>query len=180
MAGSAGSFVHKSSGTTDESVVTSGRNDDKGLTTLDTGRSITLITLMFVDCEGLASNGSLIDLEESIIGNNAAICGNDGALHKFLLVLTAPFGGRFAYFFDLENVTRNNFRRLDFKESSVTENHSFQGKGLLQLVHNRTGLELLDEADCGVQQEQGTDNTEIDPIFETCSKNSSSLSQHCY
>jgi hypothetical protein len=42
---------------------------------------------MFVDGKGLASNGRLIDLEESIIGNNAAICGNDGTLHKFLLVL---------------------------------------------------------------------------------------------
>jgi hypothetical protein len=84
---SAGSLVYESSGTTDESVVTSGCDDHEGLTTLNTGRSITLVTLMFVDCKGLASNGRLIDLEESIIGNNAAICGNNGTLHKFLLVL---------------------------------------------------------------------------------------------
>jgi hypothetical protein len=82
---SAGSLVHKSSGTTNESVVTSSCDDHEGLTTLDGGRSITLITLVFIDREGFASNGRLINLEESIICNNAAICRNDGTLGKFLL-----------------------------------------------------------------------------------------------
>ena len=81
------------------------------------------------------------------------------------------------YFFNLENVTRNNLRSLHFEETSVTENNSLQGQGLLQLVDNRTGLEFLDETDSGVEEEKGANDTEIDPILKTCSKNSSSLSQ---
>jgi hypothetical protein len=108
---------------------------------------------MFIDREGLASNGGLIDLEESIIGNNAAICGNDSTLGRFLLAPVHPqFWAIGAYFFDLQNITRHNFRSFDFKQSSVTENNSFQGKGLLQLVHNGTGLEFLDKTDRGIQQ----------------------------
>jgi hypothetical protein len=84
MTSSAGSLVDESSSTTDESVVTSGSDDHESLTTLDTGGSITLIALVFVDCERLASNGRLIDLEESIIGNNAAISGNDSTLGNSL------------------------------------------------------------------------------------------------
>ena len=69
---------------TDESAVTSSGDDHEGLTTLDTGRGITLITLVFVDCEGLSSNGGLIDLEESIIGYNATIGRDNGTLCKKL------------------------------------------------------------------------------------------------
>ena len=35
---------------------------------------------MLVDSERLPSNGRLVDLEESIFGNNTAIGGNDGTL----------------------------------------------------------------------------------------------------
>jgi len=62
MTSSTGSLAHKSSSTTDESVVTGGSDDYESLTTLDTGRGITLITLVFIDCERLASDGRLIDL----------------------------------------------------------------------------------------------------------------------
>ncbi len=80
MASSAGSLIDKSSCTTDESVVTSSGNNNKGLTTLDTGRSIALVTLVLVDCERLASDGRLIDLEECVIGNNTTVRGNNGTL----------------------------------------------------------------------------------------------------
>jgi hypothetical protein len=50
----------------------------------------------------------------------------------------------------LENVTRNNLRSFDFKEPSVTEYNSLQGKGLLQLIYNGTSLEFLDETDGSV------------------------------
>ena len=53
--------------------------------------------------------------------------------------------------------------------TSVTKNDSLESKGLLQFVDNRTGLELLDETDGGVEQEQTTDDTEIDPVLETSS-----------
>jgi hypothetical protein len=81
------------------------------------------------------------------------------------------------YFFNLKNVTRNDFWSLDFEESTITENNRFESEGLLQLVDDGTGLELLDETNRGIEQEQSTNNTEIHPILKTSSQYSGSLSQ---
>jgi hypothetical protein len=88
-----------------------------------------------------------------------------------------PFGDQLnTHFFDLENVTRDNLRSFDFEETTVTENHSLQCKCLFQFVDDRTGLEFLDETDCSIEQQQGANDTEIDPILETSGEDSSSLS----
>jgi hypothetical protein len=68
------------SGATDEGVVTGGGNDDEGLTTLDGGRSKAVVALVLVDSERLTSDGGLINLEESILSDDATISGNDSTL----------------------------------------------------------------------------------------------------
>lgn len=79
------------------------------------------------------------------------------------------------HFFNLENVTGDDFGRLDFIEATVTENHGFQGKGLLEFVDNGASLEFLYEADRGVQKEQCANDAEIYPVLKTSGKDSSSL-----
>jgi hypothetical protein len=147
----------ESSGTTDEGVITNGGDDDEGLTTLDSGRGEALVTLMLVDGERLTGKGGLIDLEESIFGNNATVGGDDSTL------------------LNLEDITGNDLGSLDLLEGTVTENDSLESESLLQLVDNGTGLVFLEETDTGVKQEQSANDTEIDPILETGSENSSSL-----
>lgn len=154
-----GSSVDKSGGTTDEGVVTGGGDDNEGLTTLDTGRSIALVTLVLVDGKRFTSDGRLIDLKEGILGDDATIGGNDGT------------------FLNLENITGNDLGSLNLLEGTVTENNSLESKSLLQLVDDGTGLVFLDETNGGVKQKKGADDTEIDPILETGSKNGSSLKQ---
>lgn len=126
--------VDESSGTTDEGVVTSGGDNGEGLTTLDGGRSEALVTLVLVDGKGLARDGGLINLEEGILGDNATVSGDNGSL------------------LDLQNVTRNNLGGLDLLKGTITENNSLEGKSLLELLNDRTSLELLDETDTSVQQ----------------------------
>lgn len=76
----------------------------------------------------------------------------------------------------MEDVTRNNFGRLDFIESAAAENSCLQGQSLLELVDNGTRLEFLDETDGCVEQKQGANNTEIYPILEASSENGGGLS----
>jgi hypothetical protein len=75
----------------------------------------------------------------------------------------------------LENITRNDLWSLDLKETTVTEDNGLESQSLLQLIDNGTSLVFLDETDKGVEQEQRTDDTEIDPILETGSKNGGGL-----
>jgi len=157
MTSSGRSLVDQSSGATDESVITSRSDDHEGLTTLDGRGSVTVVTFVLIDSEGLSSDSGLIDLQEGIIGNNATVGRNNST------------------FFDLEDVTGNDLRGLDFRKATVTENDSFEGESLLQFVDDRSGLELLDETDTGVEHQKSTDNTEINPILKTGSKNGSSL-----
>jgi len=60
-------------------------------------------------------------------------------------------------------------------KTTTTEDDSFKGEGFLQLVDDRTGLEFLDEPNRGVKKQQSADNTKVDPIFKTRSKDSSGL-----
>lgn len=156
---SGGSLVDESSGTTDESVVTSGGDDHEGLTTLDTGGGVALVALVLVDGERLTGDGRLVDLEESIFGNDTAISGDDGTL------------------LNLEDITGNDLGGFDFEQATVTEDDSLQSESLLQFVDNGTSLEFLNESDSSVKQEQRANDTEINPVLKTSSQDGGSLSK---
>jgi hypothetical protein len=156
----AGRLGDEGSSATDEGVVTGGGDDNEGLTTLDSGRLEAVVAVVLVDSEGLASDGRLINLQESVFGNNATVGGDDGTL------------------LDLEDITGNNHGSLNLLEGAITEDDSLKGKSLLQFVDNGTSLELLDETDTGVKQKQTANDTEIDPILETGSKDGSSLEKN--
>ncbi|CAF3594394.1 unnamed protein product [Fusarium graminearum] len=147
----------ESSGTTNEGVVTSGSNDNEGLTTLDSGRSVTVVTMVLVDSERLSSDGGLINLAEAALGNETTISRNDRSL------------------FDLEDVTGNDFRGLDLLESAITENNSLESKSFLELLDDGTSLVLLNETNTCVEKEKSANDTEINPVFKTSSKNSGSF-----
>ena len=102
--------VDEGGGATDEGVVTGGSDDDESLATLDGGGGIALVTLVLVDGEGLAGDGGLIDLEIGIVGDDAAVGGDDGAL------------------LNLEDVTGNDLGGLDLLQSAVTEDDSLERK----------------------------------------------------
>lgn len=56
------------------------------------------------------------------------------------------------HFFDLEDITGNDFRSIDFSELAITENNCLERKSLLQFIDNGAGLELLDETDGSVEK----------------------------
>ena len=149
--------VDKGGSTTDEGVVAGGSDNDEGLTTLDGGGGEALVTLVLVDSQRLASDGRLINLQESILGDNATISGDDGTL------------------LNLEDITGNDFGGLKLLQGAVTKDNSLQSQGLLEFVDNAASLEFLDETNTGVEQKQSTDDTEIDPVLKTSSQDSSSL-----
>lgn len=80
-----------------------------------------------------------------------------------------------AYLFDLQNVAGDDFWGLDFLELAVTENGSLERERLLQFGDDGAGLEFLDEADGGVEEQQSADDTEVDPVLETGSEHGGSL-----
>ena len=79
------------------------------------------------------------------------------------------------HFFNLQNVAGNDLWSLDLLQLAVTKNGGLESKSLFQFLDNRAGLEFLDETDAGIEQQQGANDTEIDPILETGSKDSGSL-----
>jgi hypothetical protein len=141
----------ESSGTTDEGVVTSGSNDNESLTTLDSGRSVTVITVVLVDSERLSGDGRLVNLAEAALGDETTISWNDRT------------------FFDLEDVTGNDLRGLNLLESTVTEDDSLESKSLLELLNDRTSLILLDESNTSVKKQKSTNNSEINPVLKSSS-----------
>lgn len=149
--------VNESGGTTNEGVVTSGGDNDEGLTTLDGGGSEALVALVLVDSERFTSDGRLVDLQEGILGDNATVGGDDSTL------------------FDLEDITWDNLGGLKLLQGAITQDNSLESEGLLQFLDDGTGLEFLDETDTGVEQEQGANNTEVDPVLETSGQDGSSL-----
>ncbi|ROW03986.1 hypothetical protein VSDG_00847 [Cytospora chrysosperma] len=149
--------VDKGGSTTDEGVVTSGSDNDEGLTTLDGGGSETLVTLVLVDSERLASDGGLVNLQEGILGDNATVSGDDRTI------------------LNLENITGDNLGSLNLLQGTVTKDNSLQSESLLEFVDNAASLEFLDETDTGVEQKQGANDTEINPILKTSSQDGSGL-----
>jgi hypothetical protein len=174
MASTRGGLVDQGSGTTDESAVTSGSDDHKGLTTLDTGRRVTLVTLVLVDSKRFTSDGRLIDLEESIFGHNATISGDNSTLFWSAGSIGAGRPHK-THLLNLKDITGNDLRGINLEETTVTEHNSLESERLLELVDNGTSLEFLDETDRRVKQQKRADDTEIDPVLETRSKNGSSL-----
>lgn len=110
VTGAGASSVHEGSGTTDEGVVTGSGNDEEGLTTLDSGRSVAGVVLVLVDGERLTGDGRLINLEESIIGDDATIGGNNGTL------------------LNLQDVTGDDLGGLNLLEGAITEDDSLEGE----------------------------------------------------
>jgi hypothetical protein len=157
VASSTGRLGDEGSGTTNEGVVTSGGDDDEGLTTLDSGGSKAVVALVLVDSERLTGQSRLVNLEESILSDDAAISGDDGTL------------------LNLEDITGNDLGSLNLLESAITEDNSLEGKSFLEFVDDGTGLVFLEETNTGVEQKESADDTEIDPILETGSKDGSSL-----
>jgi len=102
--------VDEGSGATNEGVVTSGSNDDESLATLDSRGSVALVALVLVDSERLAGDGGLINLEIGILGNDAAVGGNDGTL------------------LNLQDIAGNNLGGLELLQSTVTENNSLESE----------------------------------------------------
>ena len=118
MTGSTGCFADKGSCAADESSVSSSCDNHESFTTLDSGRSITSITFVLIDGKRLAGNGRLIDLDESVLGDNSTVGRDNGT------------------FFDLDNITRNDFGSLEFNESAISKGDSFESKSLFQLFDN--------------------------------------------
>ena len=77
--------ANKCSGATDKGFVTGVGDDNKSLTTLDSGRRETLIAFAFLDCERFTGKSGLIDLEIGILGDNLAISWNNGTLETCLV-----------------------------------------------------------------------------------------------
>jgi hypothetical protein len=157
MTGTSRGAVDESSSATDEGVVTSGSDNHESLTTLDGRRSVHGVTLVLVNSKGFTSDGGLIDLEESVFGNDTTVGRDNGTV------------------FDLEDITGDDLGSLDLEKTTITKNDSLQGKSLLELIDDGTSLEFLDETDTGVEQEKTADNTEINPILETGGEDSGSL-----
>lgn len=135
------------SSATDEGRVTGGSDDHEGLTTLDGRGSVAGVALVLVDSKGLTSDGGLIDLEEAVFGDETTIGGDDGA------------------FLDLEDITGDDFRSFNLSELAVTEDGSLESERLLQFLDNGTSLVFLDETDSCVKQQEGANDTEINPIL---------------
>jgi len=81
------------------------------------------------------------------------------------------------YFFDLQDVTRNDLRCLDLLKPSITEDGSLQGKSLLEFFDDGTSLEFLNETDTSVKQEERANDTKVDPVLKPGGENGGSLSQ---
>ena len=104
------SGVDEGSGATDEGVVTGGSNDDESLATLDSRGSVALVALVLVDSERLAGDGGLINLEIGILGNDAAVGGDDGTL------------------LNLQDIAGHDLGSLKLLQSTITENNSLESE----------------------------------------------------
>lgn len=111
-------FADEGSGAADEGSVPRGSDNHESFATFDSGRSITSIAFVLIDGKRFSSNGRLIDLDESVLGDDTTVGGNNGS------------------FFDLDNITRNDFRSLYFDEGTVSKSDGFKCKSLFQLFDN--------------------------------------------
>ena len=75
----------------------------------------------------------------------------------------------------MQDVTGNDLWGLNLDELTITENSSLESESLLQFGNDRAGLIFLNETDSGVKQQQSANDTEVDPVLKTSSKNGCSL-----
>ena len=134
MTSSAGSLADESGGTADEGSVSRSSDNHESLTTLDGRGCITSVSLMFIDGKRFSGDGRLIDLDERVLGDDT------------------PIGGNNCTFFDLNDITGNDFGGLEFDESAVSKGNCLECKSLLQLFDDGTGLEFLNKTDCSIKE----------------------------
>ena len=75
----------------------------------------------------------------------------------------------------MKDITRNDLWGLDFEKTTITKNNGLESESLLQFIDNRTGLVFLEETNSSIEQEKSANDTKIDPVLKTSSKNSGSL-----
>lgn len=79
------------------------------------------------------------------------------------------------YLFNLEDITGNDLRSLDFLQFTIAQDGGFQSQGLFQFFDDGAGLEFLDESDGGIEEQQSTDDAKVDPVLETGGQDSGGL-----
>lgn len=134
MPSSTGSFVDECGGTADESSVSGSSDNHECFTTLDGRGSITRVSLVLIDGKRFSSDGGLIDLDVGVLGDDATVGRND------------------CTFFDLDDITGNDFGGFEFDEGAISEGNGFKRQSLLQLFDNGTSLKFLNKTDCGVEE----------------------------
>ena len=134
MTSAARCFTDKCSGTTDKRTIASSSDNHESLTTFNSGRSITMISLMFIDSKRFSGNGRLIDLDKGIVGDDSTI-GRDNST-----------------FFNLDDVAGYHFGGFDLDESAVSEANGLKRQGFLQLFDDGASLVFLDETDRCIEE----------------------------
>ena len=112
MTSSARGFADECGGTADKCSVSSSSDNHKSFTTFDGRGSITGIALVFIHRKRFSSDGRLIDLDESILCDDTSVSRNDCA------------------FFDLNDITGDDFGGFDFEESAFSEGNCLKRKSL--------------------------------------------------
>ena len=92
-----------------------------------------MITLVLVNGKGFSGNSRLIDLHEGIFGDDTTVGRNNST------------------FFDLNEITRDDFGGLNLNECTLSKGDSLKSESLFQFLDNGTGLEFLDETDSSVK-----------------------------
>src|SRR5271170_215030 len=134
MTRSTGSFVDECGGAADKCSISSSSDNHESFTTLNRRGSITGVSFVFIDVKRFSGDGRLIHLDECVLGDDTTVRRNNGT------------------FFDLNDITWNDFGGFDFDEGTVSEGNGFKGKSLFQLFDNGTSLKFLDKTDCGVEE----------------------------
>jgi len=134
MTRSTGSFVDECGGAADKCSISSSSDNHESFTTLDCRGRITGVSFVFIDGKRFSGDGRLIHLDECVLGDDTTVRRNNST------------------FFDLNDITGNDFGGFDFDEGTVSEGNGFKGKSLFQLFDNGTSLKFLDKTDCGVEE----------------------------
>lgn len=109
-------LVRQRSRSAHKGIVTSGSDNHKCLSSLDSRRSIGIDSAVLVDCQRLTSDGQLINLQETVLGNQSTVGRQNGSL------------------LSLENITRGHSRGIYFYNMAVSQNDGQESKHLFQFV----------------------------------------------
>src|SRR5271170_691436 len=128
------SFADQCGGAADKSSVSSSSDNHESFTTLDCRGSITGVSFVFIDGKRFSGDGRLIHLDECVLGDDTTVRRNN------------------CTFFDLNDITGNDFGGFDFEEGAVSEGNGFKCESLFQLFDDGTSLKFLNKTDCGVEE----------------------------